>query len=233
MNTLENFVAVDWRAGKDKIYFFFKDTNTYSRFDIAEDRVEDGYPKGIDQRDWGDFHPYAKHLLFGFATSGIDITTAFDFDSDSLWLFFYKDGIPTVCKYDQDDNRVEIITSVAKSIWHPILPHFDQIITGTFKSSALHPRRFHFLLKDGKSIYLDLHRSKPASLKVFDKTLPGLAPHKDLIITAVQNDRTLADSHYYVFLTQNRYMRYDLPNLRLLAGPLRVSDVTWPGLLRV
>ena len=30
MPEAENFIAVDWRSGKDKCYFFFKDSNTYS-----------------------------------------------------------------------------------------------------------------------------------------------------------------------------------------------------------
>ena len=54
---LENVVAVDWRSGKDQIYFFFKDTNTYSRFDIANDKVADGYPKPVNENTWGRLPP--------------------------------------------------------------------------------------------------------------------------------------------------------------------------------
>jgi hypothetical protein len=50
MSTLKNLVAVDWRAGKDQIYFFFKDTNTYSRFDLASDKVAEGYPRDVTEK---------------------------------------------------------------------------------------------------------------------------------------------------------------------------------------
>ena len=230
MRTFRNFVAVDWRAGKDKIYFFFKDTNTYSRFDIAQDKVDDGYPKPINEETWGRFHPFGKVLRFGFATAGIDITTPLDFDSDTLWLFFYRDNVPTVCKYDQDDDRTESITSVADSVWSPLLPYFDKIIAGTLNPTTLHPRRFNFLLEGGKLMILDLNRSKPASIQVLDRTLSGLAQYQHRIVTAVQNDRTLGDSHYYVFLTHNQYMRYNLPTHSLLAGPMDITETNWPGL---
>ena len=39
MPTLEQCIAVDWRAGKDRIYFFFKDTDTYARFNIGDQEV--------------------------------------------------------------------------------------------------------------------------------------------------------------------------------------------------
>ncbi len=64
-----NFVAVDWRSGKDKCYFFFKDTHTYTQFDNNDDQVPPGYPKPISSSAWGDFHQHAKNLRFGFATS--------------------------------------------------------------------------------------------------------------------------------------------------------------------
>lgn len=166
MKTLENFVAVDWRAGKDKIYFFFKDTNTYSRFDIADDKVAEGYPKPINDATWGRVHPFLKDLRFGFATAGIAASTPFDVDSDTLWLFYYHDGIPTVCKYDQDDDGVESITTVANSIWRPLLPYFDRIVAGTLNPTALYPRRFNFLLRDGHYIVLDLSNTKPAAVQI-------------------------------------------------------------------
>jgi hypothetical protein len=52
------------------------------------------------------------------------------------------------------------------------------------------------------------------------------------MISAVQNDRSLADSYYYIFLTGNQYLRYNLMTFRLLAGPIDVNDGNWPGLLR-
>lgn len=163
---------------------------------------------------------------------GINISTPFDFDSDTLWLFYYHNNIPTVCKYDQDDDRVESIMPLNKSIWHPLLPYFDRIITGTMNASIPHPKRFSFLLDDGHCIVFDLDKNKLDYLPINDSTWYGLAPYKDRIITAVQNDRSLAASHYYIFLTNNEYLRFDLMGQTLLKGPIKVNDVNWPGLLR-
>ncbi|WP_238543874.1 hypothetical protein [Pseudomonas sp. GM21] len=66
MQTLKNFVAADWRSGKDKIYFFFKDTNKYSRFDISSNTVENGFPADITSDSWGAVHAQLKNLRFGF-----------------------------------------------------------------------------------------------------------------------------------------------------------------------
>jgi hypothetical protein len=43
MPKLENVVAVDWRSG-DRCYFFFKDNNTYTRFDIGTNNVPQDIP---------------------------------------------------------------------------------------------------------------------------------------------------------------------------------------------
>lgn len=96
MPALKNFVAVDWRAGKDRIYFFFKDTNQYSRFDLGDNKVAEGHPKEIKASNWGDFHLHAKNLRFGFTTTGFpSILSPLDFtigeiDLDIAWLFIMR-----------------------------------------------------------------------------------------------------------------------------------------------
>ena len=233
MLILKNFVAVDWRAGKDKIYFFFKDSNTYSEFDIAEDKVADGFPREVTAADWHDFHPHAKNLRFGFTTTGFEPTRNFGMDSDILWLFYFDNGVPMVCKYDQDARQVNRTDRVADSSWNLLLPYFDRIVAGTWRESALNRRSFRFILNDGNAIELDLLRKHLIHHAISEKTWPGLAPYKHRIITAVQNDRSLANSHFYVFLTQNEYLRYDLWNNALEAGPMKVDDTNWPGLPQI
>lgn len=232
MPVLKNFVAVDWRAGKDQIYFLFKDTNTYSRFLISENKVLDGYPRNITSDNWHDFHLHAKKLLFGFSTAGVGTTRPFDFDLDILWLFYYEGNVPTFCKYDQDADRVVSIDPVYGSIWHPLLPYFSNIVAGTLNPTALFPRRFDFLLNNGYCLEFDMNKEKVVCEPISERTWPGLAPYKNRIITAVQNDRTILDSHYYIFLTDNEYLRYKLTTHRLLEGPIAVNDGNWPGLLR-
>ncbi|PKH38187.1 hypothetical protein BI292_07125 [Pseudomonas sp. 43NM1] len=232
MQTLNNVVAVDWRSGADRCYFFFKDTNTYSRFNLADNEVPEGYPTAIRSSNWNTVHSKLKDLRFGFTTTGINPAHPLDFDSDILWLFYYDGGIPMVCRYDQDDDVATNSYPVSQSIWHTLLPYFDRIVAGTWWEKSPNPRFFRFLMNDGHSLSLNLVTDKLTHEPINDSTWPGLAPYKDRIITAVQNYRTFAYSHYYIFLTNNEYLRYNIPTNRLLAGPIIVDEVSWPGLLR-
>lgn len=51
--------ALNWRDGK--IQFFLND-GSYVRYDARAHRVEDGYPKPINQSTWPGLAPYAAHL---------------------------------------------------------------------------------------------------------------------------------------------------------------------------
>jgi hypothetical protein len=234
MPTLENFVAVDWRAGPDRCYFFFKDINKYSRFDIGSNQVPDGYPEDIKASNWDNFHPHANNLRFGFSTTGFKPTSPDidGVDSDILWLFYYDDDRPMVCRYDQDTDKVASMDRIEDSPWHQLLPYFNRIVAGTWWQLPGRVRLFRFLMNDGNSITLDLIRKKLTLEAITDKSWPGLQPYKNRIITAVQNDRTFADSYYYIFLTHNEYIRYNIQENRALSGPITVNDVSWPGLLR-
>lgn len=232
MTGLKNFVTVDWRAGKDRIYFFFKDTNTYSRFNIEDNRIADDYPADVNEGNWHDFHPFARNLRFGFTTTGFKIPERLAFDSVMLWLFYYDNDQPMVCKYDQDTDRVDSFQHLVDSPWHDLAPYFDRIIAGTWRDSALQPRSFEFLLNDGTCVLLNLTNGNNKLLvKSINNVWPGLEPFKDRIITAVQNDRTFADSYYYIFLTGNQYLRYNLWTHHLLSGPIDINDGNWTGLL--
>jgi hypothetical protein len=172
-----------------------------------------------------------KNLRFGFATTGISPANYLELDSDILWLFYYEDGTPMVCKYDQDTDKVNKVYRLADSIWHRLLPYFDRIVAGTWWEQSPHPRFFRFLMNDGNCLTLNLAIDK-LTQDTISETWQGLAPYKDRIITAVQNDRTLAHNYYYIFLTDNEYLRYSVPSRQLLAGPIAIDDASWPGLLR-
>jgi hypothetical protein len=243
MSKLKNVVAVDWRAEKDKIFFFFKDSNTYTKFVIDGNGVPDGYPAPIRFGNWHDFHMHAKNLRFGFTTTNFQREDRFDLDQDFLWLFYDDGGTPMVCTYYQDEDKVIGNSPIADSIWHMILPYFDRIVAGTWWQNSTPPHlSFRFLMNDGNSLFLKWY---PPSTKsdgdwthkvtlqpITNKTWPGLEPYKDRIITAAQNDRTFADSYYYIFLTGNEYITYNIQQNKVEYGPYKVSDSTWPGLLR-
>ncbi|RON16408.1 hypothetical protein [Pseudomonas frederiksbergensis] len=229
MPTFKNFVAVDWRAGKDKIYFFFKDTNQYSRFDLDENKVEEGYPADITAHNWGGFHAYAKNLRFGFTSSALG--GSWGEGDDILWLFYYVGDTPMVCKYDQDLDKVTGNDRVENSLWRSLLPYFDRIVAGTWWETAGLNSVFKSLTNDGYYITFNYETKKTTYSPITSSSWPGLYRYKNRIITAVQNDAPLIDTYYYIFLTNNEYIRYDLKNNRAETGPIKVNDTSWPGLM--
>ncbi|MCP1446785.1 hypothetical protein J3D54_005917 [Pseudomonas sp. GGS8] len=228
MPQLKNFVAVDWRSGPDRIFFFFKNTNTYSRFNIGDNEVPAGYPTSVAGR-W-DTIDQIEELRFGFTTTSIGWGTGTD--EDIAWLFYTKDGTPMVCKYDQDTDKVANVSKVASSIWAPILPYFNKIVAGTWWQITGHPKLFKFLLNDGYYLNFDYRKQKLTHEAITYNTMPGLEHYKDRIITAAQNDRTFADSYWYIFLTNNQYLIYNIQQNRLIQGATTITHSNWPGLLR-
>ncbi len=229
MTNLNNFVAIDWRSGPDRIYFFFKDTDTYSRFDLGDNSVPSNYPAAT-AGNWENFAPYTKDLRFGLTTTSFGWNAGSD--EDIAWLFFYDGTTPMVCKYDQDSDKVAAFYKVADSVWKPILPYFDKIIAGTWFQLTGHPFLFRFILDDGHYLSFD-YKAKTVKYNRFGEyQLAALKPYKDRIITAAQNDRTFADSYWYIFLTNNQYLTYNIQSDRLVAGPRTIDDGNWPGLLR-
>lgn len=228
MTNLNNFVAIDWRSGPDRIYFFFKDTDTYSRFDLGDNSVPSNYPAAT-AGNWDNFAPYTKDLRFGLTTTSFGWNAGSD--EDIAWLFFYDGTTPMVCKYDQDSDKVAAFYKVADSVWKPILPYFDKIIAGTWFQLTGHPFLFRFILDDGHYLSFD-YKAKTVKYNRFGEyQLAALKPYKDRIITAAQNDRTFADSYWYIFLTNNQYLTYNIQSDRLVAGPRTIDDGNWPGLL--
>jgi len=251
MPTLKNFVAVDWRAGKDCIYFFFKDSNTYSRFDIGDNQVLPHHPTAITAQHWGNFHEHANNLRFGFTTTGFspDDVTDSKFDLDILWLFYYDGNVPSVCIYNQNKDAPIKSLPIEFTFWHILLPYFDRIIAGSWWEGWNEVGRdlqLRFILNDGNSLHLKW-KKRPVSgaltveltgevdikqVPITASSWPGLEPYKHRIITAAQNDRTFADSYLYIFLTDNEYIAYNMEKNRVQHGPLKVDHDTWPGLLR-
>jgi hypothetical protein len=230
MQTLKNFVAVDWRAGKDKIYFFFKDTHQYSRFDIDSNTVEDGYPAHITSDNWGAVHAQLKNLRFGFTAPALG--GAWGGGDDILWLFYYGGDTPMVCKYDQDLDKPVGNYRVENSLWSSLLPYFDKIVAGTWWDLHAPINTFRFLMNDGHYLIFNYSKNTTARLPITPDSWPGLSQYKDRIITAVQNDAPLIDTYYYIFLTNNEYIRYNLKNNKAETGPVKIDHNNWPGLLR-
>lgn len=234
MPHLNNFVAVDWRSGKDRCYFFFKDSNTYSRYNNSEDRVSPDHPTEVTQNNWGAFHPHVKNLRFGFSTNRIVGDNRLGWDTDILWLFYYDQKTPMVCEFDQDLDTPISFKPVNQSIWSMLSPYFESIIAGTcwqrpFRVTGQHI--FKFILNNGKYLELDWRTKKPVIADINDATWPGLAPYTNDIITAVQIDADFTDSHLYIFLNDNEYLKYNIDK-NFLEVEARDVGENWPGLVR-
>lgn len=171
-------------------------------------------------------------------------------------FFNFCGATPYVCKYDQDEDKVRYMTPVARSVWASILPYFNSIVAGTWWQAGGRNTHFRFLMNNGNYLTLDFDPSiqrdgriprsryntemdfkfdtepRIQSKPITADTWPGLERYKDRIITAVQNDHPLAASLYYIFLTNNEYIRFNISTNRAETGPIKVDDHSWPGLLR-
>jgi hypothetical protein len=74
-------------------------------------------------------------------------------------------------------------------------------------------------MNDGHSLTYDYKQQRLKHETINASSWPGLEPYKHRIITAVQNDRTLADSYLYIFLTNHQYIRYNMPLNRAQSAP--------------
>jgi hypothetical protein len=231
MPNFNNFVATDWRSGKDRIYFFFKDTNKYTRFDLGDHQVPDSFPRETTQYAWPGFHENAEHLRFGFTTTGLDTRIAGGSD-DFSWFFYYDGKTPMVCKYDQDQDKTLNNYRVENSIWAPILPYFERIVAGTWWQLTGKKFLFRFLLNDGHYLSFDYQKKRLTHEEINATSMPGLERFKHRIITAAQNDRTFADSFYYIFLNRGQFLIYNIQQNHLHSGPHGMNDEAWPGLFR-
>ncbi|MET0845901.1 MAG: hypothetical protein ABWY46_06880 [Pseudomonas sp.] len=226
MTTMSNFVAVDWREGPDLIYFFFKDTSTYSRFNLGDNSVGKGYPCSADV-NWGDFGKHVKDLRFGFSTTGLDWNGA---GGDLLVLFYYEGNTPMVCRYSQASDKVLTKTPLSHSIWAPLKPYFDKIIGVMWYDATGSKHTFWVLLNDGNYLIFNAYNQQMWIKSLAGSNWAGLEKYKDRMITAVRNDQPLFSTYFYIFLTNNQYLKYDFGEAAV-SGPHQVNDGTWPGLL--
>lgn len=228
MPDIKNCVAVDWREGKDRCYFFFKDTNTFSRFNNADNEVPAGYPAAINSGNWGDFHSHARFLRFGFTTTHTN--------GDYLNLFYLDGQTPMVCYYHQQTDKVGGFERLTEGRWSFLAPYFEKIVAGVWWiSPSWQPGRndsiFLFLMNDGYYLRYDATNNIVERKIIDNNTWPGVAPYKYKIITAVQFDRDFADDVFYIFLEDNLYLKYNITDDKFISGPHPVDDGSWPGLV--
>jgi len=226
MSITKNFVAVDWRTGPDRIYFFFPEKNSYSRFDFEDNKVLSGFPKPVDGK-WEGFDKTAADLRFGFTTT----TTHWNGGVDTLWLFYDEGTTPSVCEFSQQSDKALSKTPIAKSKWEKILPYYDKIVGVMWAESTAQRESYWFLLNDGNYLIYEIYSKTLELLPLKGSPWASLEEYKSQMMTAVTNDYPTFDTYFYVFLSDNRYLRYE-QSAKKVFGPYTISDSTWPGLLK-
>lgn len=202
--------VLDW--GNDKLMFFF-DHGNYSRYDLARDRMDAGYPTAITQDNWP-----------GLAAYQSSIVASFKWDAEHV-MFFLNDG-----SYIQYNTSTEGMSGYPRAIrnsnWRGLEAYAKNIKTAVrWKNDKV-----FIFLNDNRYLRYDVKANKMDSgypLRVSNNLWPGVAPHRDKIVAAVRNgDKNSA----FFFLDDMTYLKYDMDK----DG---VSDVypvklprNWPGL---
>ncbi|MNE78410.1 hypothetical protein D3C80_1748160 [compost metagenome] len=90
---------------------------------------------------------------------------------------------------------------------------------------------FHILLNDGNYLTYSPWLKKAPKLKPLKDSIWGkLEQYRGRMITAALNDYPLLDTFFYIFLTNNEYLRFDV-NKRSISDPIAIDEESWPGLI--
>ncbi|WP_282354219.1 hypothetical protein [Pseudomonas sp. PS01303] len=222
----KNFVAVDWRSGPDRIYFFFKDYNCYKRFNLGDNKVPPGYPAIVTDH-WHGFDKAAEYLYFGFTTTA----PSWDGGNDTLWLFYEEDDAPYVCEFNQKTDKARSKKPIEQSIWAVLQPYFYNIVGVMWAESSADKEVYWFLMNDGNYLVYDLYSKAFEIRPLKNSPWAELEQYKYRMMTAVTNDYPTFDRYFYVFLDDNQYLKYEQSSKKI-TGPHAVSDVSWPGLIK-
>lgn len=225
MTIAKNFVTVDWRTGTDRLYFFFREKNTYSRFDFEDNKILSGFPKPVHGK-WEGFDKTAADLRFGFTTT----TSSWSGGTDTLWLFYDEGETPSVCEFNQKYDTTISKTSLATSKWAKLLPYYYKIVGAMWSESTAQRESYWMLLNDGNYLIYEMYSKTVEVLPLKGSPWAALEQYKDRIMTAATNNYPTLDTYFYVFLNDNQYLRYE-QGAKKVFGPYTISETSWPGLL--
>jgi hypothetical protein len=148
--------------GRDpgKAYFFLAN-GTYLRYDVAQDRVDPGYPQPVDNRTWPGLGRYATKL-YG----------ALNWSSNKI-QFFLNDG--TYLRYDTRRDSVDdgYPKPINRSTWPGIAPYADHLAGGI---NWLDGKAYIFL-DDGRYLRYDISGDRVDAgypKPIDNRTWPGL-----------------------------------------------------------
>ncbi|GAA3930985.1 hemopexin repeat-containing protein [Litoribacillus peritrichatus] len=206
-------------AGLDKNSlkaYFFRNDAQYVRYDKLTDQSDSGYPKETNDSNWPGLNAYKDQITASFKK---DAATSY---------FFLKNG-----QYINYDNVADKVRSgYPKDITSVTWPGLDSYKDQIEAALRWHNDKVYFFLSDGQYIRYDLDSDAVDSgypKPINDDTWPGMRAYATDITAAVK----WSDNLGYIFLSNQRYLRYDLAEDRVEEGyPRRIDDGTWPGLLK-
>lgn len=224
---MDNFVSIDWRNGPDRIFFFFKGTDMFASFSLGDSRLEKHHPILI-KGHWGDFEQHVDDLRFGFTVPSPDWHSAGG--GDMVWFFYYDGETPMACKFSQITSSVVFKKKLSDTDWWPLGNFFHKIVGVMLDEKADVKHTYWVLLNDGR--YFKYNPGIPRKVKVLsmaNSEWSFLEKYKDRIVTTALNNYPVFDTYFYIFLTDEEYLRFDLKT-RKASGPHPIDEETWPGL---
>jgi hypothetical protein len=144
----------------NKVYFFLAD-GTYIRYDIMKDRVDNGYPKPVNNQTWPGLANYATRL-YG----------ALNWENDRI-QFFLNDG--SYIRYDLRADRVDdgYPRPITHATWPGLAPYAAHLAGAINWNNG----KAYIFLDDGRYLRYDIgvDRVEAGYPKLInDKTWPGL-----------------------------------------------------------
>lgn len=205
-------VALNWDSN---IAYFFRADNRYARYNKGSDQVESGYPLEINNSNWAGLGDYRDLLSAGFNAE------------NGKSYFFLRDG--RYIQYDNATDRADVgYPKPTNNTNWPGLGSYAGSIKASLRWSGT---KVMFFLANGTYLRYDLSKNKVDSgypKPTNDSNWPGLGSYATQIISAVK----WSDSRAYFFLSDQRYIRYNISTDSADAGyPMSINNGTWPGLL--
>lgn len=212
LNKANITAAVSWDSSRA---YFFRDDSRYVRYAKVLDKADSGYPKTTNNSSWP-----------GFGDQGGEVIAAFEKQAGSSYYFFANGQY---VRYNNTLDRADsgYPADVNNANW-PGLGDYADNIRAALRGNG---DKVYFFLDNGQYLRFDLGDDRvdsgyPAAIN--NSNWPGLEDYASDIIAAVK----WSDSRAYIFLTGQRYIRYDLAADRADEGyPLKVNGSNWPGLM--
>jgi hypothetical protein len=212
LNKVDINAALSWSATRA---YFFRNDQRYVRYAKVLDKADAGYPKVTNNGSWP-----------GFGINSDKLVAAFEKDSSTSYYFFNNGQY---IRYNNTLDKAEAgyPKAVNNDTW-PGLENYANKITATLRWNN---NKVFFFLDNGQYLRFDLSNDSIDSdypKAVNDQTWPGLEAYANDITSAVKWNDNVA----YIFLTNQRYIRYNLADDKADAGyPAKVNANTWPGLM--